>query len=91
MTTTEHRRAAALAILASADGPLTAQQIRGRLTALGHYCAYGDAAHALLTLVGRGLVDTRADTILGARSRIWWPTSLGRVEAETAEQRIDGV
>lgn len=92
MTTTDHRRTAALAILASAEGPLTAKQIRGRLEALGHGCAYGDAARALLTLVGRGLVETRADTILGTRSRIFWPTQLGRREADSLEeQRIDGV
>lgn len=91
MTTTEHRRAAALAILASSSGPLTAQQVRGRLVALGHSCLYGDAAHVLVTLTGRGLVETRADTILGTRSRIWWPTALGRREAELAESRLDGV
>lgn len=92
MTTIEHRSAAALAILADAAGPLTGRIVRARLVGLGHDVGYAETATALTRLVRLGLLDTRADTLAGTRSRIFWPTTDGRLEAEILQsQRIEGV
>lgn len=93
MTTTEHRLNAALAIIASADGPLTPREIAGRLTALGHTCDRSAARRLGLHLEARGLLERILLNWPGRGERsIFWPTQLGRREAEALEsQRIDGV
>lgn len=92
MTTIEHRRAATLAILADATGPLTPREIAGRLSGLGHPCERIAARRYLEALVGRGLAERLIAPSMDLGNRIYWPTMLGRREALDLEsQRIDGV
>lgn len=93
MTTIEHRRAATLAILADATGPLTPREIAGRLSGLGHSCERFAAKRYLEALVGRGLAERYDLAAAGFYpARMYWPTILGRREAlELESQRIDGV
>lgn len=93
MTSSEHRIEASLAILADATGPLTPHAVGARLTALGHDADRMAAKRYLERLVHRGLAERRVDTFPGCYSaRIYWPTQLGRAEAQALEDsRIEGV
>lgn len=92
MTTNEHRLEAALAILADAHGPLTASAVGARLQALGHTVDRMHARRLLERLVGRGLAERLIAPSMDLGNRIYWPTSLGRREAQALEaSRIEGV
>jgi repressor of nif and glnA expression len=93
MTTNEHRLEAALAILADANGPLTPSGVAARLQALGHTVERMHARRLLERLVGRGLAERfDAGAIRYAGNRIYFPTKLGREEAQALEaSRIEGV
>lgn len=85
--TQEHRLDAALVILADARGPLTPRELAGRLTALGHACPRAAARRLLERLAARGLAE-RYDLVLAGfyPARIYWPTELGRRDAEQLER-----
>ncbi len=92
MTTNEHRLEAALAILVDATGPLTASAVAARLQGLGHSCERMLARRLLERLVGRGLAERLVAPSMDLGNRIYWPTTLGRTEAQTLEDsRIEGV
>lgn len=92
MTTNEHRLDAALAILADASGPLTVNATHGRLKALGHELQPASVRRLLERLVYRGLAAQLRAPSMDQGNRIYWPTTLGRSEAQALEaSRIEGV
>lgn len=95
MTTNEHRLDATLAILADASGPLTIRATHGRLAALGHTLEPSSVRRLLERLVHRGLAERMISPAgMGnlQGNRIYWPTILGRSEAQDLEaSRLDGV
>lgn len=74
-----------IGILAS-RGPATLANITGHAYALGHPLHAEELTSSLDALVERGLAETRTDTFAEHSSTIWWPTMLGRAQAEIDAQ-----
>lgn len=68
-----------LYLLVRRDGPLTVKEVAAGLSALhGGVVLYGQVAPKLKRLVALGYAETMHETLLGHRSRIYWPTPEGR-------------